>query len=89
MQAGGIELDVHLSKDGHVMVCHDEQVDRVSNGSGLVKDMTLEELKKLDFGSWILLFPVITINLNHYYDSNQEELSSKTCPFLEYHVQYT
>jgi glycerophosphoryl diester phosphodiesterase len=52
MQAGGIELDVHLSKDGHVMVCHDEQVDRVSNGSGLVKDMTLEELKKLDFGSW-------------------------------------
>lgn len=52
MQAGGIELDVHLSKDGHVVVCHDEQVDRVSNGSGLVKDMTLEELKSLDFGSW-------------------------------------
>ena len=52
MKAGGIELDVHLSRDGHVVVCHDERVDRVSNGSGLVKDMTLEELKGLDFGSW-------------------------------------
>ncbi|HHU78985.1 MAG: glycerophosphodiester phosphodiesterase [Caldicoprobacterales bacterium] len=52
MQAGGIELDVHLSRDGKVVVCHDERVDRVSNGTGLVRDMTLEELKKLDFGSW-------------------------------------
>ena len=45
-------MDVHLSKDGQVVVCHDEKVDRVSNGTGWVKDMTLEELKKLDFGSW-------------------------------------
>lgn len=52
MQAGGIELDVHLSKDGFLVVCHDERVDRTSNGSGWIKDMTLSELKKLDFGSW-------------------------------------
>ena len=52
MQAGGIETDVQLSKDGRVVVCHDENVDRVSNGSGYIKDLTLQELKALDFGSW-------------------------------------
>ncbi len=52
MQTGGIETDVHLSKDGRVVVCHDEQINRVSNGSGFIKDMTLKELKSLDFGSW-------------------------------------
>lgn len=50
--AGGIELDVQLSRDGHVVVIHDEKVDRTSNGKGWIKDLTLEELKKLDFGSW-------------------------------------
>lgn len=50
--AGGIELDVHFSADGHLVVTHDEQVDRTSNGRGLVKDKTLAELRALDFGSW-------------------------------------
>lgn len=50
--AGGIETDVHLSADGHLVIIHDEQVDRTSNGKGLVKSMTLEQLKALDFGSW-------------------------------------
>lgn len=50
--AGGIELDVHLSADGHLVVTHDEQVDRTSNGKGLVRDKTFGELKALDFGSW-------------------------------------
>lgn len=50
--AGGIELDVHLSADGHLMVTHDEQLERTSNGRGLLKDKTFEELKELDFGSW-------------------------------------
>jgi glycerophosphoryl diester phosphodiesterase len=50
--AEGIELDVHLSADGHLVVIHDEKVDRTSNGNGWVKEKTLEELKALDFGSW-------------------------------------
>jgi glycerophosphoryl diester phosphodiesterase len=50
--AGGIELDVQLTRDGHVAVIHDETVDRTSNGKGWIKDCTLEELKALDFGSW-------------------------------------
>ena len=50
--AGGIELDVHLSADGHLVVTHDEQVDRTSDGKGLIRDKTLQQLKDLDFGSW-------------------------------------
>ena len=45
--ADGIELDVHLSRDGELVVIHDEELDRTTNGTGLVKDHTLAELKKL------------------------------------------
>lgn len=48
----GIELDVHLTKDGELAVIHDETVDRTTNGNGYVRDMTMAELKKLDAGSW-------------------------------------
>lgn len=49
MGADGVELDVHLSRDGELVVTHDEEVDRVSDGSGRVADLTLKELKKLRF----------------------------------------
>ncbi len=48
----GIELDVHLTVDGEVVVIHDETIDRTSNGTGYVKDYTLQQLRALDFGSW-------------------------------------
>lgn len=48
----GVEFDVHMTADGELVVIHDETVDRTSSGSGYVKDMTLKELKKYDFGSW-------------------------------------
>ena len=41
----GIELDVHKSKDGKLVVIHDEDVQRTFKGKGLVKDYTLEELR--------------------------------------------
>ena len=44
----GIELDVHLTKDNELVIIHDEDVKRTTDGEGLVKDMTLEELRKLD-----------------------------------------
>jgi len=50
MKADGVELDVHFSKDGHIIVLHDEKIDRTSNGQGLVTDYTLEQLKFFDFG---------------------------------------
>ncbi len=47
----GMELDVQLPKDGTVVVIHDEAVDRTTDGTGLVKDYTFEELRKLDAGT--------------------------------------
>ena len=41
MKADGIELDVHICKSGEVVVIHDENVQRTSNGTGLVAEMTL------------------------------------------------
>lgn len=52
MGAEGIELDVHLTKDGETVVIHDHTIDRTSNGTGMVGQFTLQEIKQLDFGSW-------------------------------------
>lgn len=46
--AAGIELDVQFSKDGQLVVIHDETLDRTTTGKGWVKDHTLAELKSLD-----------------------------------------
>jgi glycerophosphoryl diester phosphodiesterase len=45
LKSDGIELDVHLSSDGYLIVIHDETIDRTTNGKGLVNDFTLAELK--------------------------------------------
>lgn len=50
MGADAVEVDVHLSKDGHIVVIHDATVDRTTDGNGRVADLTLEELKSLDAG---------------------------------------
>jgi len=47
-----IETDVQLTKDGHLVVIHDERLERTTNGIGWVKDYTLEQLRELDAGSW-------------------------------------
>ena len=49
MGAHGVELDVHICRSGELVVTHDETVQRVSNGEGWVKDMSLSELKALYF----------------------------------------
>lgn len=51
MGADGVELDVHLSQDGALIVLHDFTVDHTTSGSGYARDMTLAELKSLDAGS--------------------------------------
>ena len=48
--AEGIEFDVRMTKDGIPVICHDQKIDRTSNGTGFVTDLTLEELKQFDFG---------------------------------------
>ncbi|MBI5090892.1 MAG: hypothetical protein HZB26_00435 [Candidatus Hydrogenedentes bacterium] len=49
--ADWFELDVHLSKDGEVVVIHDGDVDRTTTGRGNVRDLTLAQLKAMDAGS--------------------------------------
>lgn len=48
--ASGLELDVHLTRDGEVVVIHDPTVDRTTDGSGAVAGMTLDEVRRLDTG---------------------------------------
>lgn len=49
MNSDGVELDVQMSKDGMLVVIHDETIDRTSNGSGWVKDLTFEQLRQYNY----------------------------------------
>lgn len=53
MGARHIELDVHVTQDNHVVVIHDDTVDRTTSGAGPVTSYTLAALKALDAGSWL------------------------------------
>lgn len=50
--AEGVECDVHMSRDGRIVVIHDPTVERTTNGEGRVGELTFEELRALDAGSW-------------------------------------
>jgi glycerophosphoryl diester phosphodiesterase len=50
--ADGVECDVQLSRDQHVVLLHDANLDRTSDGTGPVAERTLKELRQLDFSSW-------------------------------------
>ena len=55
--ADGIEIDVHMTKDGEIVVIHDEILDRTTNGSGYVKDHSLKEIKQFSAGMNYAHFP--------------------------------
>jgi len=50
--ATGIELDVHATADGELVVCHDATVDRTTAGTGTIASFTLEDLRQMDFSYW-------------------------------------
>jgi glycerophosphoryl diester phosphodiesterase len=50
--ADGIELDIHLSRDGHLIVMHNSTIEETTDGSGAIRDMTLAQLKEMDAGGW-------------------------------------
>ncbi len=52
MGAREIELDVWLSRDGHIVICHDRKLDRYGHPGLQVTDLKLEALLRLDMGSW-------------------------------------
>ena len=50
--ADALECDVRLTRDGHLVCVHDRRVDRTSDGTGVVSDFDLDDLRGFDFGSW-------------------------------------
>lgn len=50
--ADGFESDVHITKDGKLVIFHDATLERTSNGTGYIKDYTYDELLALDIGAW-------------------------------------
>jgi glycerophosphoryl diester phosphodiesterase len=50
--ADGLECDVRLTADGHLVCVHDRRIDRTSNGTGSVSGQQLEQLQELDWASW-------------------------------------
>ena len=47
-----LELDIHVSRDGELIVMHDADVSRTTDGEGYIKDLTTTEIKQLDAGAW-------------------------------------
>lgn len=88
-----LETDVHVTKDGELVLIHDHSVDRTTNGSGLVYDYTFEDLRKLDAGNGAKIptlielmelvkdHPTITldIELKEYPTEGREQLSYDVC----------
>ncbi|MQY26949.1 glycerophosphodiester phosphodiesterase [Nocardia aurantia] len=60
--AAGLECDIRLTRDGHLVCVHDRTVDRTSDGTGLVSEMSLDELKELNFGTAAEPSPVLTLS---------------------------
>src|SRR5512133_3338040 len=54
LKADGVELDVQLTSDGVPVIFHDFEIDRLTDGKGLIKDHTFDELRRLNFN---LRFP--------------------------------
>lgn len=48
----GFETDVHMTRDGKIVICHNYTIDETSTGKGTIADMTLEQLKRYDYGSY-------------------------------------
>ncbi|WP_156290067.1 glycerophosphodiester phosphodiesterase [Oceanobacillus salinisoli] len=68
----GLEFDVHMTKDGEVVVIHDEILDRTTNGTGYIKDLTLEEIKQYSAGA----------NYSHFPNYNEESWNAERVPTL-------
>jgi glycerophosphoryl diester phosphodiesterase len=77
-----VELDVRLSRDGWLVVIHDEAVDRTTNGSGLVRDLTLKELKVLDADKGEKI-PTLTEVLELFRETKQRFIIEVKEPNLE------
>lgn len=73
----GIELDVRLTKENEVVVIHDDTIDRTSNGKGKVSEMSLDRLKKFNYGTFLKRSTISTL------DEVLNKLSSNSLIIIE------
>jgi len=57
-----VEIDVRLTKDNNVVVIHDEDIERTSNGKGMVREMSLDRLKRFNFGTFLKRTSISTLD---------------------------
>jgi glycerophosphoryl diester phosphodiesterase len=63
--ADGLECDVRLTRDGHLVCVHDRKINRTSNGRGVVSALTLDRLSELDYGLYDAAWPESADDLLH------------------------
>lgn len=84
--ADGIELDVHLSFDGKVIVIHDETVDRTTSGKGFVKDYSATELKTFGIQTLISVFELVNQKCFINVELKAYETANKVAKLIEHYV---
>lgn len=82
----GIELDVHLSLDGKVMVIHDETVDRTTSAKGSIKDYTAKELKQLNIPTLESVFDLVNQKCFINVELKTYETADKVVELIEHYV---
>ncbi len=87
--ADGVELDVQLSKDGVPVIIHDSTVDRTTNGSGKISDLSLKEIRFLNAAATFTEFEKQTIpTLEEYFEWVQDKLFVTNIEMKTYENEY-
>lgn len=81
----GVECDVRLTSDGHLVCVHDRRVDRTSNGAGVVSEMTLAQLRELDYGAWHPSEQRRAVNPGDFGDTGLLTLEALVALVLDWH----
>ncbi|WP_395059917.1 glycerophosphodiester phosphodiesterase [Flavobacterium sp.] len=82
----GIELDVHLSSNGEIMVIHDETIDRTTNGNGFVKDFTSVELKQFGIPTLTEVLDLMNHNFFVNIELKSNDSAEKVIDLIEKYV---
>ena len=82
----GIELDVHLSSDGKVMVIHDDTIDRTTLQKGFVKDFSSKELEQSGIPTLEAVFDLVNQKCFINIELKTYETADKVAEFIEYYV---
>jgi glycerophosphoryl diester phosphodiesterase len=86
LNVDGIELDVHLSSNGEIMVIHDETIDRTTNGNGFVKDFTSVELKQLGIPTLTEVLDLMNHNFFVNIELKSNDSAEKVIDLIEKYV---